>query len=393
MLNGTVVLTFGQTLNSTLAAAHVPGTYVFSGNVSTPKGQVTIDGNTLLHATAANTPDVITEKFTPAAGGTTVTSTLDVTVNQANWQVTADSGSGTYSPTGYALDGTFGSMDTGTLVPFMSQGQNNTWIEASADANLPISYNVSNSLTPNLTAHGVTSIAEAGTFSVTPVVNSAALEPDGTPLRHDVNISYATNPTVTVVIAQAPVTVTATSAPMIYGGTASVDWTIGGLPTGNPDDVSVSGYDVTNLDGTTPTLSGSGNLKVGTYDITPILSNPNYVVTGSPSTLTVDKAQITATLNTDPTETFNNSTSENYSISLSPVEYQLTFNDGTDQATAQLNVTDTNGVYLATSGTLDVTSGPDIGDYTLIPGNGPTPWTISAPSGYFTVDNILYPTN
>lgn len=47
-----------------------------------------------------------------------------------------------------------------------------------------------------------------------------------------------------------------------------------------------------------------------------------------------------------------------------------------------------NGAFWASSGTLDVTAGPDTGTYSLSPG-GPGPFT--SPSTAFSADNALYP--
>jgi hypothetical protein len=60
-----------------------------------------------------------------------------------------------------------------------------------------------------------------------------------------------------------------------------------------------------------------------------------------------------------------------------------------NDATATLNATNIGGGdFWATSGTLDVTSGADVGMYSLFAGG---PGTFLSPSGTFFADNVLFP--
>jgi len=69
--------------------------------------------------------------------------------------------------------------------------------------------------------------------------------------------------------------------------------------------------------------------------------------------------------------------------------FDFAFTNGIDTGYGALNSTDTgNGQFLATAGTLNVTAGPDIGNYPLYPGG---PATVGSPSGYFNYNNVLYP--
>jgi hypothetical protein len=69
--------------------------------------------------------------------------------------------------------------------------------------------------------------------------------------------------------------------------------------------------------------------------------------------------------------------------------FDFAFTNGIDMGSGSLNTTDNgNGQFLATAGTLNVTAGQDVGAYPLYPGG---PATTSSPSGYFTYNNVLYP--
>ena len=62
---------------------------------------------------------------------------------------------------------------------------------------------------------------------------------------------------------------------------------------------------------------------------------------------------------------------------------------GGNAASATLNATDLGGgMFLATSGTLIVTTGLDVGTYSLFPGG---PAAFFSPSGVIIADNVLYP--
>jgi hypothetical protein len=69
--------------------------------------------------------------------------------------------------------------------------------------------------------------------------------------------------------------------------------------------------------------------------------------------------------------------------------FNYAFDTDPDTGYGTLNTTDNgNGQFLATVGNLVVTSGPDIGSYSLVPGG---PGVTISPSGYFYYDNLLYP--
>lgn len=69
--------------------------------------------------------------------------------------------------------------------------------------------------------------------------------------------------------------------------------------------------------------------------------------------------------------------------------FNFLFAIGPDTGYGALNTTDNaNGEFLATGGTLTVTGGQDVGSYPLYP-DGPT--EVDSPSGFFFVDNLLYP--
>ena len=69
--------------------------------------------------------------------------------------------------------------------------------------------------------------------------------------------------------------------------------------------------------------------------------------------------------------------------------FDFAFTNGIDMGSGRLNTTDNgNGQFLATAGTLNVTAGQDVGSYPLYPGG---PATTPSPSGYFTYNNVLYP--
>lgn len=69
--------------------------------------------------------------------------------------------------------------------------------------------------------------------------------------------------------------------------------------------------------------------------------------------------------------------------------FNVPFSLDGNRGTFSINTNDLGGgQFLATSGTLDVTSGAATGTYSLIPGG---PAVFSSPSGAFSVDNIYYP--
>ena len=70
-----------------------------------------------------------------------------------------------------------------------------------------------------------------------------------------------------------------------------------------------------------------------------------------------------------------------------PIDF--TFIIGTNIGYGSLSTTDmSGGIFWATSGTLTVTGGADVGSYTLFAG-GPSPTT--SPSGAFSFDNLVMP--
>ena len=69
--------------------------------------------------------------------------------------------------------------------------------------------------------------------------------------------------------------------------------------------------------------------------------------------------------------------------------FNFAFTIGPDTGYGDLSSTDNdNGEFLATAVTLMVTGGHDVGSYPLYPGG---PAEVGSPSGYFLIDNLLYP--
>jgi len=69
--------------------------------------------------------------------------------------------------------------------------------------------------------------------------------------------------------------------------------------------------------------------------------------------------------------------------------FDFAFAIGPDKGYGSLNITDNgNGEFLATVGTLTVTGGQDVGTYPLYPGG---PGNTISPSGFFSFNNVLYP--
>lgn len=68
--------------------------------------------------------------------------------------------------------------------------------------------------------------------------------------------------------------------------------------------------------------------------------------------------------------------------------FDYTFSIGPDSGYGSLNANSLGGgEFLATTGTLTVTGGQDVGTYSLYPGG---PGQTTSPSGYFYYDNVLY---
>jgi len=69
--------------------------------------------------------------------------------------------------------------------------------------------------------------------------------------------------------------------------------------------------------------------------------------------------------------------------------FDFTVSIGPDTGFGSINATDEGGgTFLATSGTLTVTGGSDVGTYTLVPGG---PSGMISPSGAFIYDNLVFP--
>jgi hypothetical protein len=94
-------------------------------------------------------------------------------------------------------------------------------------------------------------------------------------------------------------------------------------------------------------------------------------------------------LRDDPARDWNVSLSASPSTSAFEPLFNFAFAMGPDTGYGDLSSTDNdNGEFLATAGTLTVTGGQDVGSYPLYP-DGPT--EVDSPSGYFLIDNLLYP--
>ncbi len=391
MLSGAAVLTFGQTLHQVaptvglngvsgaydykaVGGAIVDGFYDASAHGPTAVVDVT---NALLHAGQTN----VTEFFTPTDGTAQNEGQLAVTVNQANWTVTANGGSTTYDHVQYPLDGTIATNLNGQSITFQTGG-----IASSADVVLgsALTYNAVGATALSGVYNGVTSLTNAGTYHVTPVVNTIAQEGDGTAVGSDIKFTVVSS---TVTIARDAVTASAANTSIVYGNdTANFQYSITGAPVNNPDGLQIDGYQITN-----PVYSTSGNLVAGTYTVTPTLIAgsgllSNYAVTDASSTLTVLPFAVTGVLSA--TGHTYDGTPINTTLSLTSDEYEFSFNNGTDQATAELTVIQqSDGSYLATAGVLDVTSGPAEGIYNLLEGSG------TSPTGQFYYDDVVFPNN
>jgi len=89
----------------------------------------------------------------------------------------------------------------------------------------------------------------------------------------------------------------------------------------------------------------------------------------------------------------NRESHRDWSVALGTAAFQPTidfsFTISTETAYGSLNVTDQGGgKWLATSGSLTVTGGSDVGTYTLIPGG---PGVTTSPFGSFIYDNVITP--
>jgi hypothetical protein len=90
-----------------------------------------------------------------------------------------------------------------------------------------------------------------------------------------------------------------------------------------------------------------------------------------------------------PEEEINRDWSINLGASSSSTVINFSFTISTEIAYGSVNVTDQGGgVWLATSGTLTVTGGSDVGTWTLIPGG---PGVTTSPLGGFIYDNLITP--
>jgi len=220
MLSGATSITFGQTLAAAapkVGPNGVPGAYHFTalgtnvgGFFQSNNNASSIDVSTLLlHAGPTN----VQESFTPAAGGLTINEgNLAVTVTPANWTVTANSGTlGTYNHGQYPLDGTVSETVNGQIIQFQTGGS-----ASSADAVLgsALTYNAVGATPDSGTLDGVTSLTNAGTYHVTPVVNTLAPEGDGTAVGHDITFKVVSS---TVTINQDAVTAVAANTSIVYG--------------------------------------------------------------------------------------------------------------------------------------------------------------------------------
>src|SRR3974377_704785 len=77
--------------------------------------------------------------------------------------------------------------------------------------------------------------------------------------------------------------------------------------------------------------------------------------------------------------------------SATPQAFLFTFDSRGNQGSATLTSNAFGGgQYWATSGTLNITSGADVGTYSLIAGG---PSAFYSPSGAFIANNVLYPSN
>ena len=268
LLNGSVVLNFGQTLAQVAPSkgidshgAVVSGTYSFKG----APGNSDVS-NVLLHATVPGTPDIVSETFLPDQtinpGDPSMSYQLSVVVNKADWQITANSISGTYNGQATTLDGTIAFQN--------GNGQWTTFTESSGAPSSANAYMPAGSLTYSVTGLGnQTRLTHAiSGATITPSVNTAAKEWDGVAIGNDINFTTVDG-TANIAKATSTLTVTDTGGPYngsAYGATITINPADQGLTSG-PDyqqyaGVTAEGQQIWNE------LGSNAPVNAGSYRVT-----------------------------------------------------------------------------------------------------------------------------
>ena len=266
LLNGSVVMNFGQTLHQVAPTsgvdahgATVAGSYSFT----TPGTSGPVDvGNQLLHASV--TPYNVTETFTPTgdAVDAVVDANFSVTVNKANWQITANNIDGTYNGNATTLDGTIAVQNGGQWQTFT---ESSSGAPSSANAYMPtgsLTYDVNDGTTD---LGNLTSLTHAGNYTITPHVDTTAQEWDHVTIGSDINFSYATSPS-TAHIAKATSSVTVSDNGGAYIGAAYA-----ATPTIDPSTQGLTAtldYQKVNADGSRTDLHTSAPVNAGSYEVT-----------------------------------------------------------------------------------------------------------------------------
>ncbi len=297
-------ITYGQTLS----ASHLTGGSV-SNNGSNVPGTFTLVTPTVTPGSGTASESVT---FTPTdtTDYTTVTGSVNVTVNPAPLTITAANATMTYGGTLPSVTSTIAGLvngDTSTTLGAITCSASTTTLKTTCsgavDANYAITYASGTlTITPaplTITASNATMTYGGSVPSVTPTVaglvngdTSSALGPitcsaSTTTLKTtcsgatDANytITYASG---TLTIIPAPLTITAANATMTYGGSVpSVTSTISGLVNG--DTSSALGPITCSASTTTLKTTCSGAVDA------------NYTITYASGTLTVNKATLTVT--------------------------------------------------------------------------------------------------
>lgn len=372
VVHAEVHMVFGETLRQAMPGA----IFIMQNGVEQTQSNgvaVNPEGYTYLNATDANGPDHLTAGL---QNGTT--EDVTVYVAKADWAISANSFTAPYDTTAHVLDGTLTSV-TGPAIAGL------------ASSVLPVQFHIvqtadasgvdgSGAGDQGVTTLGMTpAITNAGTYTITPVVDSGLTEGCGVSLSSDVNFTVLSS--AQVVINPGTLTVHTNANTKTVGQTAHDSGTVTGQ----------MGSDVITAD-----FASNGDVSTavhGSYAITSTLHDPhgvltNYVVNYTPASLTVDPAPVFGSITAD-SKYFDGTDAATTTNSLT-TRYLFSFDNGTVHGTAWLTVQDLgNGMLLATGGTLTVT-GAYAGTYQLVTG-GPTSFDTWTPGGYFRTDNILYP--
>ena len=301
------------TYTTTATASSGVGTYAITPSLSDSNYNITFNNGTLTVTQA--TPVITWANPADITYGTPLSSTqLDATANiPGTFTYTSASGTVLHAGQGQTLSVLFTPTDTTdytsvqatatinvTPAPLTITANGATKVYGAALPPLTVSYSgfVNGDTSASLTTQptlGTTATAASpvGTYAIT-----ASGAVDG-----DYSITYANG---TLTVTQAPLTITANNATKVYGqANPALTGTISGLVNGDTD---IATY-------TTTATASSG---VGTYAITPSLSDSNYNITFNNGTLTVTQAT--------PVITWANPADITYGTPLSSTQLDATAN-------------------------------------------------------------------